>query len=365
MISAEPEVASILVVDDRASNIHPVSALLQQHGYQVFPALSGRQALDRIERALPDLVLLDMRMPEMDGFEVCALLKSNDRTATIPVIFLTASSEREAVARAFAAGAVDYVTKPFVGEELLARVRTHVDLKRMRDHLLRLANERADLTQIVAHDLKNPLTSIMLAADGRGVAPDSEIAGNLATIRQCVDRCISFIDQYLGRWALAEQVQIPELLPTLLGPVLDAACAEMRPKAEACGMTLKLTIVDDPEITANAMVLRQIVDNLLSNAVKYGAADSEIEVVCAVGRSGMLRLTVADRGPGIPPDQIQHLFKRYVRLAGAISVAHSSGIGLAMSKVQAERMGAHLWYESRDGGGALFSLALPLAQSRV
>lgn len=354
--------ARILVVDDQPANIQTVGTLLTQQGYDVVSALSGAEALAFCETDIPDLILLDMRMPRMDGFEVCSRLKTLVPTAAVPIIFLTAASERESVIRGFSAGAVDYVTKPFVEEELLARVRTHLDLKRMRDDLSRIAQERADLTQVVAHDLKNPLTAILLAADGAVGAEGDKLQAQIDTIRASVTRCIGFIDQYLGRWALAEKVQGPELETLNLAPILESAVAELQARAQQRGMNIALSIGDDPEVMGNALVLRQIVDNLISNAVKYGAASSAIEIGCAVGRSGLLRVTVADRGPGIPADQTDRLFKRYTRIEGGAEVAHSSGLGLAMAKVQAERLGAHLWYEPRDGGGSVFSLALPLAE---
>lgn len=125
----------IFVVDDQASNIEVVTALLERANYEVVPALSGEEVLEHCLRRTPSLVLLDMRMPVMDGFEVCEHLRANPRTADVPIIFLTAARERESVIQGFQHGAVDYVTKPFVAEELLARVKTHVELKRARDHL--------------------------------------------------------------------------------------------------------------------------------------------------------------------------------------------------------------------------------------
>ncbi|MES2683449.1 MAG: hybrid sensor histidine kinase/response regulator [Pseudomonadota bacterium] len=354
--------ALVLVVDDQPTNIQAVGALLFQAGHDVMPALSGEQALARCEQRTPDIVLLDMRMPGMDGFEVCEKLKENPRTRDVPVIFLTAAHEREVLVKAFASGAVDYVTKPFVSEELLARVKTHLELKSTRDRLAQLAQERAELTQVVAHDLKNPLAGILMAtetlAKASHAAPQQTA---LDGIRDSASRCLSFIDEYLGRWAQSEQPRQLELSSMVVKPILQDALAGLRPVAEAERIALHLSMQDDPAVMANARSLRHIIDNLVSNAIKYGAKDSTIEVEANVGRSGMLRITVGDRGPGVPADQHGNLFKRYVRLPGA-EAAHSSGLGLAISKQEAERMGGHLWYEDRDGGGALFSLVLPLAE---
>ncbi len=354
----------ILVVDDQLPNIQAVGALLVSAGYDVMPALSGEQALVRCEQRTPDLVLLDMRMPGMDGFEVCAKLRAHPRTQDVPVIFLTAAHERELLVKAFAAGAVDYVTKPFVAEELLARVKTHLELKSSRDRLAQLAQERAELTQVVAHDLKNPLAVILMGTETLGkiamAVPQSDA---LSAIRDSAKRCLSFIDEYLGRWAEGDQLRKVERSALLIKPILQDALAALRPVAEAQHISLHLAMKDDPEVMANARSVRHIVDNLISNAIKYGATSEAVEVEAVVGRSGLLRISVADRGPGVPANQQKNLFKRYLRLPGT-DAAHSSGLGLAISKDEAERMGGHIWYEDREGGGAMFVLMLPLVEDR-
>src|SRR5688572_13556325 len=154
----------VLVVDDQPENVQALGAILQREGYEVVTAVSGPQALARAQSRRPSIVLLDMMMPLMDGCEVCRTLHATPGTADVPVIFITGSTDRELVTRAFNAGAVDYVTKPFVVEELLARLRTHLDLKRARDHLQAMVREREDTTHVVAHDLKNPLTAILFAS---------------------------------------------------------------------------------------------------------------------------------------------------------------------------------------------------------
>lgn len=355
--------ALVLVVDDQPPNIQAVGALLVQGGHDVMPALSGEQALARCEQRTPDIVLLDMRMPGMDGFEVCQKLKENPRTRDTPVIFLTAAHEREMLVKAFEAGAVDYVTKPFVAEELLARVKTHLELKSSRDKLAQLAAERAELTQVVAHDLKNPLAGILMATETLGrAALAAPQATALQGIKDSANRCLAFIDDYLGRWARGDALRTVEVSAMAVKPILQDALAALRPVADADRISLHLSMQDDPMVLTNALSLRHIIDNLVSNAIKYGAKDETIELEASVGRSGMLRITVADRGPGVPADQKDKLFKRYVKLPGQ-EAAHSSGLGLAISKEEAERMGGHLWYEDRDGGGAMFSLVLPLAES--
>lgn len=350
----------IFVVDDQPSNIEVVTALLERAGYEVVPSLSGEEVLEHCLRRTPSLVLLDMRMPVMDGFEVCAHLRAHPRTADVPIIFLSAAREREGVVQAFQQGAVDYVTKPFVAEELLARVRTHVELKRARDHLALVAQERADLTQIVAHDLKNPLSSILFALDlfERGKDSADHLVGE---IRESARHCLSFIDSYLGRWAKSQDLRRVELVPLRLAAVVQATVDGFALLAQERGMRVLAEVVDDPDVLGNATAIRHVLENLISNALRYAPAGSDVQVRLETGRSGMARVSVADRGPGIARERQQQLFKRYVRLQADAEIRHASGLGLAISKEEITRMSGHLWYEDREGGGSLFSFVLPLA----
>ena len=348
----------IFIVDDQASNIEVVTALLQRADYEVVSALSGEEVLDHCLSRTPSLVLLDMRMPVMDGFEVCEHLRANPRTADVPIIFLTAAREREGVIQAFQHGAVDYVTKPFVAEELLARVKTHVELKRARDHLALIAQERADLTQIVAHDLKNPLSSILFALDlmDRGQDTPERMVGE---IRESAQHCLKFIDNYLGRWAKSSDLRKVEISTLSLAPVIKATVDSFNLLAQERGMQISADIVDDPQVMANATAVRHVLENLISNSLRYAPSGGTISVRCETGRSGMARVSVADRGPGVPRDRQQQLFKRYVRLQTSDDVQHASGLGLAISKEEITRMSGHLWYEDREGGGSVFSFVLP------
>ncbi len=159
--------ARVLVVDDITRNLQVVGTLLRHAGYEVMPATSDAEALEGAQEQVPDLILLDLMMPDMDGLEVCRRLKADPVLKAIPVIFLTASNEMEHLVNGFEVGAVDYITKPFNAPELLARVRTHLELKRARGtivryglELSRLNEEKNEFMGIAAHDLRNPLSAI-------------------------------------------------------------------------------------------------------------------------------------------------------------------------------------------------------------
>ena len=188
----------ILVVDDQSVNLRVVGTLLARQGYEVISAGSGEEALQRYVETPPDLILLDMMMPGMDGFDVLAALHELG-PLQVPVVFVTAAHDRDLLLRAFDAGVVDYVTKPFLPEELLARVNAHVGLKLTRDRLERVAREREELVNLVAHDLKNPLTSVLFASDllrSGGCKPE-RVPRYLQMIHESADDALGYIRHYL------------------------------------------------------------------------------------------------------------------------------------------------------------------------
>jgi len=355
----------ILAVDDQEPNIRLVGAILTQSGYEVIPAFDGEQALARAAVRTPDLILLDMRMPGLDGFAVVERLRSDPRTRDVPVIFLTAAAEREHLVKAFAAGAVDYLTKPFVAEELIARVRAHIELKLARDHLQRVAREREEIAALVAHDLKNPLSSIRFSAQlmrsGEGGA---ERTGRLIdVILAAADNGLAFIQKYLDKRADFELRRRMELATVRLDDALHYACKRFSVQAEVRGIDFDCQNFVDASVIADPNALAHVLDNLISNALRYSPAGSAVAIVMGVGSAGRARIAVLDSGPGVSAAQRRQLFQRFTRLdAGTADTrGESSGLGLALAKQDVEQMQGELWYEDRPGGGAVFILELPLA----
>ena len=357
--------ATVLVVDDQPVNIQMVGSLLAAAGFDVMPARSGSEALTRIRARMPDLILLDLLMPGMDGFAVLATLRDDRLHAAVPVIVLTSLQDRELLVRAFAAGAVDYLTKPFVVEELLARVRTHVELKRARDHLARIAREQQELTQIVAHDLKSPLSNIQFSAQmlqRKPNLPAERQAGLLRTISDCANEALRFVQVYLGRWADGELRRRHNIESVELQPLIRSLIERMADAAAARGVEFVFAATGDlPPVSADRIGVGNVLQNLLSNALRYGGGDSNIDVELTRGTMGNLRVCVLDRGPGISASDRERLFRRFVRLEAGSESGDSTGLGLAIARQEAVQMGGQLWYEDRPGGGAMFALELPIA----
>lgn len=356
--------ATVLIVDDQSSNIQMVGSQLAAAGFDVMPARSGEEALARIRARTPDLILLDLLMPTMDGFAVLAQLRADSQLAALPVIVLTALQDRQLLVRAFNAGAVDYLTKPFVVEELLARVRTHVELKRARDHLARIAREQNELTQIVAHDLKSPLSNIQFSAQmlqQKRDLPVERSDGLLRTIADSASEALRFVHGYLGRWADGELRRRHHIEAIALKPLVAELIARMADAAAARGLQFNLLAAADlPAVAADRIGVSNVLQNLLSNAVRYGGSDGAIDIDIGRGTPGHVRVGVADRGPGISEADQARLFRRFARLPAAQGVPDSTGLGLAIAKQEAIQMGGQLWYEDRPGGGALFALELPV-----
>ena len=302
-----PEDSVILVVDDIATNIQVAAGVLDAAGYEVMPATSGRQALERVRHQIPDLILLDLMMPEMGGIEVCQTLKKNAATADVPVIFLTASNETEHLLQAFEAGAVDYVTKPFTTAELLARVRTHLELKNARDKLARYSEQLSTLNEekneflgIAAHDLRSPLSNIMSSANlmlydrsmDRG-----QLDEFLQIIYNSAQHMAHLIENLLDVNAIEGGRLKLELHPCDVAALLQSVAVNYAPKAHVKGQTINFAMPAQSVLAmADHHTTLQVFDNLVSNAVKYSQEGQQIWLE-VVEQGGRVLVRIRDEGP--------------------------------------------------------------------
>jgi len=357
VVRAQP---AVLVVDDQQANLQMLSALLARSGYRVLPALSGREGLDLAASGKPDVVLLDMKMPGMDGFEVLKRLREDSSSRDLPVIFLTADNDREHLVRAFAAGAIDYITKPFVSEELLARVRTHVELKKSRDALRGFAQEKQEMAELVAHDLRNYFANIIFSADLLSTSDES--APNrqrlAESIRSSADSGMLFLQAFLEQQE--HQVRGAAIEPLPVRQMLRDVVDLLTHKAESKSIALDLAAHETVIVSGLRVGVAHVLQNLVTNAIKYSPHGSRIDIT-ALKHGKFGRMQVMDRGPGINDEDRANLFQRYVRLSSKPTQGeNSTGLGLALAKQQARAMGGNLWHEPRDGGGSVFTLELPL-----
>lgn len=358
--------ALVLVVDDHNENLRFIGELLDRAGYQVMPALDGAIALARAARRPPAIALLDMSMPGMDGIETCRRLRQLPGLQDLPVLFVTAAADHVSLSTAFAAGAVDYITKPFVADELLMRVRNHLDLRQARQRLEAMLREREELTDIIAHDLKNPLTCILFAAQSqRGVSGDTRCAELAEEILSCADEAMRYIQQFLIRGEQAQRLRQFDLQPVRLAAAAAEAARLQRLVAAHRGVAIR--IVGDAIAQADPRAVRDVLQNLVSNAVRHSPEGTAIEIELAEGRPGYAVCAVRDRGAGVEESIRERLFERYIRHPSEHAVAgdgYSSGLGLAIARNDIGQMGGRLWYEPRSGGGSIFAFELPVPPRR-
>ena len=362
--------STILVVDDIARNIQIVGAILSEAGYEVMPATSGRQALERITSRLPDLVLLDLMMPEMDGLEVCRRLKAEPATKTIPVIFLTASTETGHLAQGFEAGAVDYVTKPFQPVELLARVRTHLELHHARAALIRqtarlqaVNEEKSEFLGIAAHDLRNPLNNVLFSCNLLLRETDLTMQDRqemVSLMKQSAEHMLQLVKNLLEIHALEEGRLHFEARQLGFEELLHSCLSAYSPKAAMKHQGIVLEqIQDNPVIFADPVLARQVIENLLSNAIKYSPRGKHI-FVKAVPRGDFVRLEVRDEGPGISQEDQKRLFGKFARLSARPTGGETStGLGLSIVKRLVTATGGKVWCESKAGEGTTFIVEFP------
>lgn len=374
--SVAPAKKLILIVDDLPENLQVLAGHLTAEGYEILAANSGARAIALVRNRKPDLVLLDVMMPGLDGFDVCREFKSDKDSAHIPVIFITARMETEDIVRGFEVGAVDYVTKPFKPAELLARVKTHLELKTARDlfatyttqldristHLRRLNEDKNRFLSIVSHDIRGAFGNVIsvsrLLTEPSGV--ERNAASQLLTdIGIEAEHMISLAENLLNIDAIERrEIQLlDERVET--GPLLDFSIQAHQMAAQSRRLEVEVAC-DDSFIRGDVTACRQILSNLVSNAVKYSPRGSKIHLEAKRESEGFVRLSVRDQGPGLSEEDQKKLFRPFTRLNTKNSAQeHSVGLGLSIVKLMAEGMGGAAHCESRPGQGATFSVSLP------
>lgn len=383
---------SILIVDDNPNNLQVLTGILQAEGYKVRPALSGAIALRAMDAGLPDLILLDVRMPEMDGYETCRQIKLKEGGADVPVIFISALNETEDKLNAFHAGAVDYITKPFRSEEVLARVHTQLELANTRNELA-ASNERLrtlmeQLVQFetlkslgflaagVAHELNTPIGNAMLAAsviDTRThdfrethAAALSEPGLNefLLTCREgseLIERNLNRASALIRALKNVSVDHASERRRTIdLRATVDDFCVLQNNRISQTPYSVVIDIEPGLTLETYPGYLEQILDNLIQNAIIHGfdgAASGCIRLSAHGSDEGKIVLCVTDNGKGIAPHNLKHVFDPFftTRLGQG-----GSGLGLHIAySLATGALGGSLSVASTEGQGAVFTLTLP------
>ncbi len=360
--------ARLLVVDDQPANIRALGGLLGKLGFEIIPALDGDQALKRVGICRPDLILLDVLMDGLDGFEVCRRIRSEPEWADLPIIFLSAADDKEFTLRAFEAGGTDYVTKPFNRAELVSRVRTQLALKFARDRMKQLAEDKDELLGILAHDCNNHVGGIRMTAqlirDRAQASGDLRLQQMAESIEQASGLMLVFMKEFLAN-AAAEHGLVTDSKSLSLNKALAGVVQRHQESARRKQLTLRLDLPDlSPTVLADPAALDQVLDNLLSNAIKFSPLGKLISL--GIRDAGpKAECYVQDQGPGFSETDKAQMFRRYTRLSARPTGGEpSTGLGLSIVKKLVESMGGHLECVSSRGEGATFSVRLPKATEK-
>ncbi|MBK1990025.1 hybrid sensor histidine kinase/response regulator [Sphaerospermopsis aphanizomenoides BCCUSP55] len=369
--------ANILIVDDTPNNLHLLSSMLEEQGYEVRCANSGAIALRAVEIEHPDIILLDINMPNMNGYEVCERLKLDQRTHEIPVIFLSALSDTIDKVKAFRIGGVDYITKPFQLEEVLARIENQLSLRRMQIELQQakyqaikalekeqeLNRIKSEFVSMISHDFRNPLTSIQgfagLLECGSTIPSPATINRYISKINNAVDHLLCLLDEILLMGSIeAGKVQYQAVsvnLEEFCHELIDTLQYSIGNQHQIC-----FTCTGNTQAEMDVILLQRIFTNLLANAVKYSPSGSKIEFELEC-HNQVATFQVRDQGIGIPLESQPHLFEAFYRCSN-VGEIKGTGLGLAVVKKCVEVLQGNIVVESQEKLGTNITVSLPLKQ---
>ncbi len=371
----------LLIVDDTPANLGVIADYLEDYGFEILMARSGETALERVQYAQPDLILLDVMMPGMDGFETCRRLKADQAGQDIPVIFMTALAGAEDKVKGFEVGGVDYVTKPLHQEEVLARVTTHL---RIRDLTRSLAAKNKQLAELnaskdkffsmIAQDLHDPFNTLLdnlhliftdldrlPQAELRQMAEQSYSAGG--TIHSLVETLLTWCS--LQRTRMKRQ---PDEVN--LRNLARQSVEVWQNTAPRKNIELTNDIQEDIMVCADKIMLATIIRNLLANALKYTPSGGWVKLSARPASNGkgqeasrFVEVVVADMGVGISQENIAKLFRIDTpHTTSGTAKEKGAGLGLTMCKEMVEHNGGKIWIESTPGRGTMVRFTVPLVE---
>lgn len=360
----------VLIVDDSKLARRQMRLFLERDDLQVFEAKSGEEAIWLTGEIDPDLVVMDVLMDGMDGFQTCQRLRAIPEHENLPIIFLTGLSERDHILSGFNAGGVDFITKPFHPTEGMARIRTHLRLQRLqrfrRQYISELENmnqAKDRLLRVASHDLRNPLAAIsglsgFLLDDHSRAPQDKEI---ILTIQQAAGRMTNLLNDLLDLSALDEGRLALRSEPINLSALVRDMVQLHRMRADEKYISLgtPAAMADDLWTSGDLSMLQRVVENLLSNALKFTQPGGSVSMGCEVTGDRVL-LHVDDNGPGIPVEDADRLYREFGRTRNQPTGGESStGLGLSICMRLVKAHGGTISHANRPEGGTRFTVALP------
>ena len=361
--------ARMLVVDDDPRNRKLLEGYLRSEGYSVVAASDGPSALAIALEELPDVILLDIMMPDMTGHEVCRILKSDPETRVCQVMMVTALTGAQNTVEGLDVGADDYVSKPIHRDEFLAKVRALLRASRLLRELERAhaalgarnaeLQLKKDLAQMLVHDLKSPLAAIVGNLDLLRMVGDDQWAEMIERSQESARRMLRLILDLLDVERLEAGRIHPNNERVNLAEVARAAAGEAEVTARVRRVLIDADLPESAWIDADSELVRRVLDNLLANAISHSPPDTTIHLAIRQRDEGV-EMMVADAGPGVPEEQRDEIFEKYVRLEPRQTRSSANkGLGLTFCKLVVEAHGGTIWVEAAPDGGACFRTILP------
>jgi signal transduction histidine kinase len=357
---------TLLIVDDFPANLSILFSYLRGLGFNVNIAESGEDALEEITYSKPDIILLDVMMPGIDGYETCRRLKTNKETRDIPVIFMTALTDTADKVKGFENGAVDYIIKPIQQEEVLARVTTHITLRKLQKKLKKQAvelqqqnNELESFAHTVAHDLKNPLSIISGLCDSLnwGTLSSKEGQEILQTIQQFSYKTVNIIDSLLLLASARNQTVVMEPI-CMMGKIINQVQERLAHMIKEFQGEIIVPTNWPTTALGYSPWIEEVWTNYISNGLKYGGKPPRLELgATEQAENGYFRFWVRDNGRGLTEEEENQLFVPFTLMTQARIEGH--GLGLSIVQRIIEKCGGEVGVESQVGQGSTFYFTLP------
>lgn len=357
----------ILVVDDDVINFDVIEGHLTDENYELHYVNSGEKSLDCLDDLQPDLILMDVMMPRLNGMETCKLIRANKNWSMIPILMVTALNEKKDLADCLNAGANDYIAKPVSGLELRARVRSLLRTKEQQDEIKDLLQLRQDMVNMIVHDLRTPLTTILLTTE---IMQSTEFsfddpAIGLEKISLAGQQIGSMVDSLLYM-AKLESSHIPlNFQATDLHKLCAQVIRDFEPLANQKGVSLLYQLDPQLEEQDSALygqvdtgIFRRVLDNLLSNAIKFTTFKTQVILYLSQAQNQEIKIAILDCGRGISPEKRDLIFQKF-EVGDYVQQVNQVGLGLAFCKMAVERHGGRIWVEDNQPQGSIFTLTLP------
>lgn len=354
----------ILIIDDNPMNLLLASKTLENFGYRTSIAESGDLGIATLESEIPSLILLDVMMPDVDGYEVCRKIKKVEKWKDIPVIFLTGNNQTENVVEGFEAGGVDYIAKPFKGEELMVRVKNHIELAESRITIVEMNRSRDKLYSIIAHDIRSPLSGILQTIDAidQGYIDTTsedfkDIIHHLRLRAKDTSTLLNSLLQWTRFQDLKNEIQLKQ---TNLPAVINSCVNLLEANAQNKGITISVDIDENAEAVCDEVTMHTVFRNIISNAIKFTPINGSIQIRSKQTETN-ITISIQDSGVGMSKEILHTIFEKNLHYTSSdTNNEQGTGLGLMLVKDFVKKNNGSIVVESTLGTGTVFSIELPL-----